>query len=132
MQRSRFTLSTDPSSIKSGAPRSMVGELVSSSGSVVTSIETIGGDFLRRRISTRLTTSLCSQVEKADSPRKVWILRNSSTNTSWTRSSASVGSPSMRKQSAYTRSEEHTSELQSPDHLVCRLLLEKKNNSWPT
>src|SRR5207244_10815620 len=26
------------------------------------------------------------------------------------------------------RSEEHTSELQSPDHLVCRLLLEKKNN----
>src|SRR5258708_28979593 len=24
-----------------------------------------------------------------------------------------------------TRSEEHTSELQSPDHLVCRLLLEK-------
>src|SRR5258708_18834838 len=27
------------------------------------------------------------------------------------------------------RSEEHTSELQSPDHLVCRLLLEKKK-SW--
>src|SRR5438552_12616466 len=28
-----------------------------------------------------------------------------------------------------TRSEEHTSELQSPDHLVCRLLLEKKKKS---
>src|SRR5574344_2272559 len=27
------------------------------------------------------------------------------------------------------RSEEHTSELQSPDHLVCRLLLEKKNKT---
>src|SRR5215216_7733980 len=26
----------------------------------------------------------------------------------------------------HARSEEHTSELQSPDHLVCRLLLEKK------
>src|SRR5258708_20941238 len=26
----------------------------------------------------------------------------------------------------FSRSEEHTSELQSPDHLVCRLLLEKK------
>src|SRR5258708_27067034 len=26
----------------------------------------------------------------------------------------------------HSRSEEHTSELQSPDHLVCRLLLEKK------
>src|SRR5215216_1221274 len=30
------------------------------------------------------------------------------------------------------RSEEHTSELQSPDHLVCRLLLEKKKKQqWP-
>src|SRR5258708_16970392 len=28
-----------------------------------------------------------------------------------------------------TRSEEHTSELQSPDHLVCRLLLEKKKKT---
>src|SRR6202521_4436249 len=27
-----------------------------------------------------------------------------------------------------TRSEEHTSELQSPIHLVCRILLEKKKN----
>src|SRR5258708_28623433 len=27
------------------------------------------------------------------------------------------------------RSEEHTSELQSPDHLVCRLLLEKKKEA---
>src|SRR5258708_37328217 len=29
----------------------------------------------------------------------------------------------------YQRSEEHTSELQSPDHLVCRLLLEKKKEN---
>src|SRR5258708_26526984 len=28
------------------------------------------------------------------------------------------------------RSEEHTSELQSPDHLVCRLLLEKKKKQY--
>src|SRR5690348_17937595 len=28
------------------------------------------------------------------------------------------------------RSEEHTSELQSPVHLVCRLLLEKKNSPY--
>src|SRR5947208_13445202 len=33
--------------------------------------------------------------------------------------------PSLPTESV-TRSEEHTSELQSPDHLVCRLLLEKK------
>src|SRR5439155_22503213 len=31
-----------------------------------------------------------------------------------------------------SRSEEHTSELQSRGHLVCRLLLEKKNRSQPT
>src|SRR5947208_13470043 len=30
------------------------------------------------------------------------------------------------------RSEEHTSELQSPDHLVCRLLLEKKKKEYPS
>src|SRR3712207_6999038 len=29
------------------------------------------------------------------------------------------------------RSEEHTSELQSRQYLVCRLLLEKKNNHFP-
>src|SRR5438552_11251149 len=31
--------------------------------------------------------------------------------------------------SVLARSEEHTSELQSPDHLVCRLLLEKKKQN---
>src|SRR5258708_10692543 len=33
---------------------------------------------------------------------------------------------SLQKLQFTKRSEEHTSELQSPDHLVCRLLLEKK------
>src|SRR5258708_25017242 len=37
------------------------------------------------------------------------------------------GTPRCRGCHGQTRSEEHTSELQSPDHLVCRLLLEKKN-----
>src|SRR5438552_18868652 len=34
--------------------------------------------------------------------------------------------PDGAARAAARRSEEHTSELQSPDHLVCRLLLEKK------
>src|SRR5258708_7115885 len=34
----------------------------------------------------------------------------------------------LRSSISSDRSEEHTSELQSPDHLVCRLLLEKKKN----
>src|SRR5258708_8139938 len=38
------------------------------------------------------------------------------------RASATVKGPRV------SRSEEHTSELQSPDHLVCRLLLEKKKD----
>src|SRR5690625_6138711 len=33
----------------------------------------------------------------------------------------------LTKQSLNKRSEEHTSELQSRGHIVCRLLLEKKN-----
>src|SRR5258708_26030130 len=38
-----------------------------------------------------------------------------------------VDRPGMRApHNDVERSEEHTSELQSPDHLVCRLLLEKK------
>src|SRR5438552_7130739 len=36
------------------------------------------------------------------------------------------GASWVRACCAEERSEEHTSELQSPDHLVCRLLLEKK------
>src|SRR5258708_15372396 len=35
-----------------------------------------------------------------------------------------------RDSAQHPRSEEHTSELQSPDHLVCRLLLEKKKTHW--
>src|SRR5258708_24816331 len=41
---------------------------------------------------------------------------------------AQINQKGMRteKKGSCRRSEEHTSELQSPDHLVCRLLLEKK------
>src|SRR5258707_5768577 len=37
---------------------------------------------------------------------------------------------SARRQPSRTRSEEHTSELQSRQYLVCRLLLEKKNIAY--
>src|SRR3712207_7260180 len=40
------------------------------------------------------------------------------------------GSPSLNR-GACSRSEEHTSELQSRQYLVCRLLLEKKKNQTP-
>src|SRR5258708_13125145 len=54
------------------------------------------------------------------------IRRKSGTwaDSSWCRLSLTCISTSTSPGRA--RSEEHTSELQSPDHLVCRLLLEKK------
>src|SRR5258708_31167487 len=55
------------------------------------------------------------------------------------RSSAAMRGPSVMRsllvstvRSSASRSEEHTSELQSPDHLVCRLLLEKKKRNLQT
>src|SRR5258708_17711477 len=55
-----------------------------------------------------------------------------SNSSSWWKRSTAERRPRSRSftwsatTSSPTRSEEHTSELQSPDHLVCRLLLEKK------
>src|SRR6266516_3970494 len=48
--------------------------------------------------------------------------------TSWAMARRSAASPSLPRMAADppSRSEEHTSELQSPYDLVCRLLLEKK------
>src|SRR5258708_27454442 len=42
------------------------------------------------------------------------------------RRGAPSSDPALIFKFVHIRSEEHTSELQSPDHLVCRLLLEKK------
>src|SRR5690348_17904364 len=42
-----------------------------------------------------------------------------------------VRRPGGRRLPPARRSEEHTSELQSPVHLVCRLLLEKKKRTRP-
>src|SRR5947208_14754816 len=44
----------------------------------------------------------------------------------WTCATSSRRSSFSAPRATTSRSEEHTSELQSPDHLVCRLLLEKK------
>src|SRR5438552_14946104 len=54
--------------------------------------------------------------------RSKWAIRWSSSRTAKSAATAT--------KSPISRSEEHTSELQSPDHLVCRLLLEKKNNIY--
>src|SRR6476660_10302945 len=50
------------------------------------------------------------------------LFRSAGSSSMWPRAAGPRRTPG----SATRRSEEHTSELQSPDHLVCRLLLEKK------
>src|SRR4051794_41220498 len=48
----------------------------------------------------------------------------------WPGSTPGSGPRTPGGRRAGTRSEEHTSELQSPVHLVCRLLLEKKKKKY--
>src|SRR5258708_18401704 len=50
-------------------------------------------------------------------------------NATWLDGWSSVGIECRSGGRRIIRSEEHTSELQSPDHLVCRLLLEKKKTT---
>src|SRR5258708_30935495 len=56
-----------------------------------------------------------------------WIVCSSAGSPASTQYPMAV--PRSASGSPMVRSEEHTSELQSPDHLVCRLLLEKKKNT---
>src|SRR2546426_6708753 len=65
-----------------------------------------------RRASARI--SLLLQTSSSESNRCAALL-------------APVRSSRRSSSSGASRSEEHTSELQSPCNLVCRLLLEKKN-----
>src|SRR5690348_17868238 len=69
-------------------------------------------------------------------PRRARHQRGASASRSLRRLAPSVapasGSSPRRQPTSSPRSEEHTSELQSPVHLVCRLLLEKKKNTPET
>src|SRR5262245_64809592 len=74
-----------------------------------------------QRIETKaLLGADAAQYEKARDTLDVWFDSGSTHQTV-------MGGPDGRKTGAGShRSEEHTSELQSLRHLVCRLLLEKK------
>src|SRR5439155_24755713 len=75
-----------------------------------------------------------NKVEAAGSkgqPPSFWCCMNSSLKY-WMPDTIGLTAPSPRAQNArprMLRSEEHTSELQSRGHLVCRLLLEKKKKN---
>src|SRR2546426_6248213 len=69
---------------------------------------------------TTLFRSICTSKEP--------LKRSSSTSKHWGQLK-NFGCPWLTDRLVSHRSEEHTSELQSPCNLVCRLLLEKKNDS---
>src|SRR4051794_41951265 len=60
------------------------------------------------------------------------LFRSASASASLTARRAARSWPSRSRSARPGRSEEHTSELQSPVHLVCRLLLEKKKKQTNT
>src|SRR5436309_7835487 len=72
-------------------------------------------------------TSLNSPVARA-APDAKSTRPSAVTTTSVPRGGRVGAAAGARRRSGGTRSEEHTSELQSRENLVCRLLLEKKKN----
>src|SRR5690554_7223274 len=83
------------------------------------------GECVSHSSSTSLTPSSTLRTVNSQAP---WATASPTRYDSST--SAGCSAVSSRDSSAVSsRSEEHTSELQSRPHLVCRLLLEKKNKT---
>src|SRR2546422_8485690 len=78
------------------------------------------------------TRPLGSHTSRLVVPSFLPVIRSSLGDTAT--ASPTTGSPIENRCSgpSYLRSEEHTSELQSRLHLVCRLLLEKKKKKYTT
>src|SRR2546426_6468559 len=74
--------------------------------------------------SPSLNRELVSAAATRSEPANRRLTGDSSETPTWPPARVRVSSPARDQ----TRSEEHTSELQSPCNLVCRLLLEKKKN----
>src|SRR5256885_9961079 len=78
---------------------------------------------------TTLFRSIARMAEVIRSTAGVRLLNHSSDAAHNRSVFTLVGAAGAVQQAVFAlRSEEHTSELQSPCNLVCRLLLEKKNN----
>src|SRR5438445_8506550 len=77
------------------------------------------------------TTSTCRACSLATSPSATLSAYRKPVQAAPTSNAAACLAPSSAWRSHAWRSEEHTSELQSRQYLVCRLLLEKKKNNTP-
>src|SRR5439155_17144561 len=92
----------------------------------------LGCAHLRVRAGTRPATPGSFTAVASSMPDRlapVWTLGS---DIQRRRPSASARLFSIKSSALYIRSEEHTSELQSRGHLVCRLLLEKKKTTTYT
>src|SRR2546426_6826101 len=76
------------------------------------------GSFAATRTTIRASTLLSASTHESTAPPSTAREPDESPTASLTPTTARLAA----------RSEEHTSELQSPCNLVCRLLLEKKKN----
>src|SRR2546429_6695900 len=100
------------------------GLLARSTGRLLKSEDCSRGNFLSRALPLTWKRQLSPTATAVHSPDRPWE-RPVSVNPRRVENA-----PSSKPGSSYHctgRSEEHTSELQSRLHLVCRLLLEKKN-----
>src|SRR5437762_658 len=84
------------------------------------------GPNLLHRLGGSLTGALVFTIDGLWSPAAMRQAMHSC------RPHAPIGRHALRRRAQRQRSEEHTSELQSPMYLVCRLLLEKKNKKNKT
>src|SRR2546430_5937016 len=75
----------------------------------------------------RSATATCSS--SAPAPHATSTSNPNEPSSRKLKSTLSKAHPNARRHSPQTRSEEHTSELQSQSNLVCRLLLEKKKKN---
>src|SRR3712207_8986468 len=88
--------------------------------------------FFNDTATTEIYTLSLHDALPISLPEISWLLTRTEplpprrTNAAMPSGSDGVGSPDS---SSVVRSEEHTSELQSRQYLVCRLLLEKKKNN---
>src|SRR3712207_8958713 len=82
---------------------------------------------------TTLFRSLCELSSPLDRIASIWTWKQNMNGDDvlWFREPASVWEEALPLGTGRLRSEEHTSELQSRQYLVCRLLLEKKNIRIP-
>src|SRR3712207_7141190 len=83
--------------------------------------------LFRSRLSVGQQQRLCLARTLASNPEVV--LMDEPTSALDPRSTQAIEDLITRLKEKHTRSEEHTSELQSRQYLVCRLLLEKKKNT---